>query len=451
MRRRGLSGVRIVLGAAALGLALAFGTAASGAAILAVEPGPDGLREAVARAAPGDRLLLGPGVYGGGIVIDKPLTLQGSTGAVIDAGGAGSAVKILAPDVTVRGLEIRGSGTRGEDFDSGIYIEQGADRPVIEDNKVEENLFGIVLHGSRDAVVRNNRIANRSDLWMNDRGNGIHVWNNKGSLIEGNRVIGGRDGIYIEVSHDNVIRGNRFENLRFAIHYMYSNRNEVTDNVSVHNHVGFALMYSDHLKVLRNVSVGDQQHGLMFHTSRRSEVADNYIYGTGGKCLFIYTSAKNDIHDNRLEKCGIGVHFTGGSEDNRFYGNSFIEGRIQVKYTGTRIYEWSRDGRGNYWSDNPAFDLDGDGVADTAYRPNTIVDWVIWKYPLAKLLLSSSALATLRYAQEQLPTLYPGGAVDSFPLMAPPAPPVALPAGVDLTPAAPDAAEDTSVGAAPTM
>ena len=158
--------------------------------------------------------------------------------------------------------------------------------------------------------VRNNRIANRSDLWLNDRGNGIHVWNNTGSLIEGNTVTSGRDGIYIEISHDNVLRANRFEGLRFAVHYMYANRNEVTDNISIRNHVGFALMYSKELKVLRNISVADLEHGLMLHTMYKSEVAQNYIYGTGEKCLFIYTSANNDIHDNRLEQCGIGVHFT---------------------------------------------------------------------------------------------------------------------------------------------
>ena len=124
----------------------------------------------------------------------------------------------------------------------------------------------------------------------------------------------------------------------------------------------------------------------MLHTTHKSDMAQNFIYGTGEKCLFVYTSASNDIHDNRFEQCGVGVHFTGGSENNKFYGNSFLSNELQVKYTGLRDYEWSHNGRGNYWSDNPAFDLDGDGIADSAYRPNTLVDWVLWRYPLAKLL-----------------------------------------------------------------
>jgi len=443
LRARG----KVSSGALALFVALA---GPAPAADIRLGPGNSDLAQAVARAAAGDRLLLGPGVYAGPAVIDKPLALEGTGGAVIGNAGAGTVVKILAPDVSIRGLTIRNSGTQNENFDSGIYVEQGADRPVIENNVVEGNLFGIVLHGCQNAVVRDNRIANRNDLWLDDRGNGIHVWNNTGSVIEGNFVEGGRDGIYIEISHHNVIRGNRFENLRFGIHYMYANRNEITDNVSIRNHAGFALMYSDHLKVLRNVSISDLQYGLMVHTTHNSEVAKNYIYGTGEKCLFVYTSANDDIHDNRFENCGVGMHFTGGSENNKVSGNQFIGGELQVKYTGTRSYEWSENGRGNYWSDNPAFDLDGDGIADTAYRPNTLVDWVLWRYPLAKLLVSSPAMQTLRYVQEQFPALYPGGAVDSFPLMASGAPPVQLPEHADLTPAPRDPAQMES-DSRPTM
>ena len=103
------------------------------AADIKVEPGTP-LREAIAQAQGGDRLLMGAGLHAGPIVIDKSLVIDGEPGAVIDAGGSGTAIKVLAPGVTVRGLTIRGSGTRGENFDSGIYVEQGADFPIIENN-----------------------------------------------------------------------------------------------------------------------------------------------------------------------------------------------------------------------------------------------------------------------------------------------------------------------------
>ncbi|MBF0093326.1 MAG: nitrous oxide reductase family maturation protein NosD [Magnetococcales bacterium] len=385
------------------------------------------LRSAIAAAAPGDVLHLPPGVYDGQVVIDKPLVVEGEPGAVVEGTGTGSVIRIEAAGVTVRGLTIRKSGIVGADIDAGIYVDQKADDALIENNRIEDNLFGIALHGSRNVRVLSNRIRNASEVWLNERGDGMHVWSTKGALIEGNTFEAGRDGIFITSANGNIIRANRFHGVRFAVHYMWANRNEITDNVSVGNHVGYALMYSDGLKVLRNVSINDEQHGLMFHTSHKSDVAFNVVKGTHDKGAFIYTATGNTIHDNRFEGCGIGMHFSGGSESNTLHGNAFVDNKTQVKYTGTVFYEWSKGGRGNFWSGNPAFDLNGDRVADVAYRPNTLMDVVVWKYPLAKLLLSSPAMETLRYAQARFPALYPGGVVDSFPLMESPVSPVAIP------------------------
>jgi len=129
---------------------------------------------------------------------------------------------------------------------------------------------------------------------------------------------------------------------------------------------------------------------------------------------------KNRIERNWFEGCAIGVHFTAGSERNSIAGNAFVRNRTQVMYVGTRALDWSVNGRGNYWSDDPAFDLNGDGIADTAYRPNDIIDKVEWSYPTAKLLMNSPAVQVIRWAQSQFPALHPGGVIDSAPLMKPP-------------------------------
>ena len=143
------------------------------------------------------------------------------------------------------------------------------------------------------------------------------------------------------------------------------------------------------------------------------------------KCVFIYNTNHNRFRNNWFERCAIGVHFTAGSEGNEITGNAFVGNRNQVKYVGTRDLDWSKGGRGNYWSDNPAFDLNGDGIADTAYRPNDLVDRVLWTAPSAKVLINSPAVQVLRWAQAQFPALYPGGVVDTHPLIAPPPKPSA--------------------------
>ena len=116
-----------------------------------------------------------------------------------------------------------------------------------------------------------------------------------------------------------------------------------------------------------------------------------------------------------------GIHFTAGSERNAITGNAFIGNREQVKYVGSRDVEWSLDGRGNYWSDHPVFDLDGDGIADSPFRPNDLMDRILWSQPAAGALIGSPAVQLIRWAQSSFPATLPGGVVDSFPLTAAPA------------------------------
>ena len=382
-----------------------------------VMPGTGSLQRAIDRASPGDRLLLQAGVYAGPVVIDRPLELVASASSIIDGQGLGRVITVAAPDVIVRGVTVRNSGTSLASEDSGIFVTPDGDRALIEGNRLEHNLIGIYLKGPDNAVVRRNLIIGSTDPHVNDRGNGIQLWNTPGSVVEGNDIRYGRDGIFVTTSRNNVFRGNHLRDLRFAIHYMYTHDSEVSANRSTANHVGYALMYSDRLQVIANVSDGDRDRGLFLNYANYSNIEANRVTGGPEKCVFVYNANINRIHGNYFADCRIGIHFTAGSERNQVYENAFVNNRTQVKYVGTRHIEWSHDGRGNYWSDNPAFDLDDDGIADQPYRPNDLVDQIVWRHPMAKLLLNSPAVQVLRWAQSEFPTLHPGGVIDSAPLM----------------------------------
>jgi nitrous oxidase accessory protein len=424
-----------------------------------VLPGGVDLQAAIDRSADGDTLVL-QGEHHGPIRITRRLTLQGEPGAVLLGTGEGSVITVIAPGVVVRDLTIRGSGRNLERMDAGVFVEKSAAGAIVEDNRIEDNLYGIYLHGAENAVARKNEIVGIDVGRVNEAGNGVSVWNAPGAKVLNNDIRFGRDGVFVIASKRNVFSGNRFRDLRFAIHYMYTDDSEVSGNVSTGNTVGFAIMYSHRLTVRANVSDGDRDHGLLFNFANSSEITGNIVRGrlqpaerwagarkrgmearehglpssdkaeltlaAGArngpeKCVFIYNANKNVFRDNWFEGCEIGIHFTAGSEGNEIEGNAFVNNRNQVKYVGTRYLDWSKGGRGNYWSDNPAFDLDGDGIADTAYRPNDLVDKVLWTAPQAKLLINSPAMQVIRWAQAQFPALLPGGVVDSHPLISPPA------------------------------
>jgi nitrous oxidase accessory protein len=428
------------------------------AARITVPAGEVDLQALLDLASDGDVVVLQKGEYRAPVTLARRLTLEGEPGAVLLGPGTGHVVTVSAPGAVVRGLVIRGSGRDLEKMDSGVFIAKSARGALVERNRIEDNLYGVYVHGADDAVVRDNEIIGMRAGRLNEAGNGVSVWDAPGAKVLGNSVRFGRDGIFSVASRKNVFSGNRFRDLRFAVHYMYTNDGEVSDNVSTGNTVGYAVMYSHRLTIRGNVSEGDRDRGFLFNFANGSQISGNTVVGRAQpperwaastmrgsdagehglpptepapgaaagtrigpeKCVFIYNTNQNRFRDNWFEGCEIGIHFTAGSEGNEIVGNAFVSNRSQVKYVGSRYLDWSKNGRGNYWSDNPAFDLNGDGIADTAYRPNDLVDQVLWTAPAAKVLVNSPAVQVIRWAQAQFPALLPGGVVDSRPLMSPP-------------------------------
>ena len=416
------------------------------------------LQGVIDRALAGDEIILAKGEHAGPVVLDKMLTLRGEPGAAVAGSGKGSVITVNAAGSVVRGLEITGSGRDLYGMDSGVFVAQTATGARIEENRITGNLVGIYVHGAKNSLAKGNTIIGLRKGRVSEAGDGISVWNAPGAQVIENDISFGRDGVFTKASKENVFRGNKFRNVRFGVHYMYTNASEVSGNVSIGNNVGYAIMYSKDLRVVGNLSDGDRDHGLMLNYANGSVIDGNTVRGrlqpaerwtaaarvdgahlapgaadepnaSDGrsamrlgpeKCVFMYNANKNSFRDNLFEGCAIGIHFTAGSEGNAMAGNAFIRNRNQVKYVGTRYLDWSFEGRGNYWSDNPAFDLDGDGIGDNPYRPNDLVDRVLWTSPQAKVLMNSPAVQVIRWAQSQFPALLPGGIVDSRPLMASP-------------------------------
>ena len=384
-----------------------------------VSPGTP-LQPVIEAAAAGDVIRLAAGRHAGPVIIDRTLSLVGAREAMLVGPGVGSVVTVTAPDVRIRGLEISGSGLDVPEMDSAILVLESAPRADIRNNRLVDNLFGVYLHGAAGSIVRDNIIRGRADLRLAEAGNGVSIWNAPDAKVIGNTISHGRDGIFVKISTRNTFENNTFSDLRFAIHYMYTNDSRIIGNRSRGNHVGWAIMFSDRLQIRDNVSDNDRDHGLMLNSTNNSQVIGNVVRRGGEKCVFIYNANGNRIVDNWFEGCPIGIHFTAGSEGNTMTGNAFVANRVQVKYVGTRYLDWASEGRGNYWSDNPAYDLDGDGIADRPYRPNDVMDEILWTLPQAKALISSPAVQMVRWAQAHFPALYPGGVIDTAPLMRPP-------------------------------
>jgi nitrous oxidase accessory protein len=320
------------------------------------------------------------GLYIGGIKISRPITIDGRGEVRIDAGGEGSVVRILGNGVTLRGLEIRGSGENHDTLDAGISVR--GDGNLIEDNTIEDCLFGIDLGQSNENVIRRNKIRSKPfDLGM--RGDGIRLWYSRGNQIVENEIRDARD-VVVWYSGENIIARNVVVGGRYALHFMYSERNVVEDNRYSQNMVGVFLMYSDGVELRRNQitqCVGATGMGVGFKESSDVLLEGNTILrcATG---IYLDISpyepdTTNRFLGNRIAFNSVGVMFHSDWHGNVFLGNDFEDNFTQVAVRGgggaTR-HTW----RANRWADYRGFDRDGDGTGDRPYELYAYADrfWV---------------------------------------------------------------------------
>jgi len=395
----------------------------------------DNLQKVLDASQNGDIIELSAGRYLGNFVITHQITLQGESGVIIDAQGKGHALLLKNSHITIDNLNIVNWGDDLTEQSSGIYSNKKIDNKrvtdlVISNNTLKGDGFGIWLNHVTQSKVFKNKVEGNPTLRSSDRGNGIQITNVTHSHVYQNETQKTRDGIYVISSQNNLIENNTMHHLRYGIHYMYSYDNTVKGNTAYNTRAGYALMSSRRLTIEGNKTTDSEDYGFLLNFITQSTFTNNHItnvwtkpenkvLGRDGKGLFVYNSGYNTLTGNIVDTAEIGIHLTAGSENIKIYGNSFINNPTQVKYVSNKKQEWSKEGRGNYWSNYLGWDMNNDGIGDAVFEPNDGIDKLVWQYPEMKMIMDSPAILILRWVQKQFPVLKPPGIKDSYPLMEP--------------------------------
>ncbi len=427
MNRR-WSGLGWIVGVA-LGLAaLVLMTGAARADGVIRVPAED-LAAAVAQAQPGDTIEVTGGVYTGNLIVDKSLTLIGIEEPVLDADFFGTVVTITAPDVTLRGFTVRHSGDKLLTDDAGVNV--GAPGALIEDNIIDDVLFGIYVHSGANAVLRGNHITGK-ELDIARRGDLIRIWDSDDVLVENNVTVNGRDAV-LWYSERLTLRGNEFTHGRYGLHFMYCDDAVIEGNQLTHNSVGAYMMYGRRVILRDNLFAfnrGPSGYGLGL-----KDMDDTII--TGNRILDNRVGAFVDGSPRELTSIGvlegnlfgyndIGMEMLPSVRRNQIRDNSFIENEQQVVISGGGqlvANEWSVGGRGNYWSDYAGYDANGDGLGEIEYRAERLLDSLIGRQPELRLFLYSPVVNAVDFAARAFPLVRPQPVlVDEHPLTQPPLP-----------------------------
>lgn len=395
------------------------------------------LQAALDTAQPGDVIQVPPGFYQGNLVIKKPITLEGQDWPVIDGNNQGSVIEVNnTPDVTIRGFVIRNSGARLDQENAGIAVDKSP-RLVVENNRLENTLFGIYIKNSQNSRIAHN-IIGAKDLEVPARGDGIRVWYSDNTEIIGNRVEGSRDVVFW-YNNGAIIRDNVITNGRYGLHFMYCDDNLIEKNYIEGNSVGGFLMYSRRLTLRHNIFAnnrGPSGYGIGLKDMDGVEASDNLFSSNRVGMYFDNSPWSVDVSHhfsrNAFTYNDIGLLFNPSVRRNSFSQNSFIDNLEQVGLTGTGTFkdnEFTVEGQGNFWSDYTGYDTDSNSLGDLPYVSRSLFENMMDKNPKLRLFQLSPAQQAIDLAARAFPIFQPRPKFsDDAPLMSPVMPAVTLPA-----------------------
>jgi len=378
-------------------------------------------------AAEGDTVVVPPGEYHGHLIVRTPVVLVGNDAVVIDGDGKGTVVELGAAGIVLCGFTVRGSGESVNGEPAAIRAVSGP--VVIEENRIEDALFGIDLRESPESVVRANHVVGK-DLEPGRRGDGIRLWWSHDAVVEDNVVSRSRDMVFWYSEGLSIAR-NRVSGSRYGLHFMYSHHTTLAENVLVGNSVGVYLMYSNTITLVRNQmreNRGASGYGIGLKDCDDIEVIDNVLLANRVGIYVDNSPSSIDsqglIETNLVAFNEIGILATPNTHDNVVVGNGFLENEEQVSVHGRgslSANRFSREGAGNFWSDYTGFDRDGDGRGDLPHEPRSLFASLLGREPNLRFFLHSPAQEAIEFTARAFPDLRPEPKlVDPAPLTRPP-------------------------------
>ncbi|MED5076745.1 nitrous oxide reductase family maturation protein NosD [Geobacillus stearothermophilus] len=342
--------------------------------------------------------------YIGDIVIDKPLTIIGTKGTVIQGSGRGNVISIKAPHVTITHVTVTNSGKSRSTQEEYAGIKVYSDYNTLEHITVKQSFHGIYLSQAHHNRIANVRVIGEQNGEIAGQGNGLHIYYSNFNELEHNTIIGTRDGIFFDYANHNVAKGNEVSHTRYGLHYMYSDDNAFDDNTFMLNNGGAAIMNSNRIVLKNNrffFNKGMRSFGLLLQMANDNRIIGNTFY-QNERGLYIDQSNDNFLQRNVFLQNEIGIELWSSSQRQTFTENRIWKNTIAVaRLGGGDRNRWDFRGVGNDWGGEAALlDLNQDGKGDSPFRYASSFHKLAEENELAYLFLSSPSLGVYEAINE---------------------------------------------------
>ena len=409
------------------------------------------IQAAVDAAPPETTVVVPPGTYDETVAINESVTVSGG-GTDVDGGsqggatrlrgdGNGSVLTVRAPNVSVTGLRISGTGNQtrdpvaasrppeaGEAWDTNIRLGYGhgdagvkaggAPGLFVDDVTVDTEASGLLLREGSDAVVRGLRVDGTEE-WQ-DGFMGIVGMQSRVTVTD-SAFVGGRDGVYLHRADGSVVRNSSFAGNRYGTHLMYTGETLIADNVFRNETFGgITVMTRPAGNAIVGNDVRDSGAGIQA-SGTRTYVGYNTLAGND---LGFSTSARGSLYEHNVAaNNALGARATTVVPSSRVVANDFVGNDVHADAGPGALRVWADDDRGNYWEGaGVSAELGLAAPGERAYRPTAPVDAALAREPAAILASESPAATLLDRLRGTVPGARTGGILDPAPSPEPHAP-----------------------------
>jgi F-box protein 11 len=294
--------------------------------------------DAIADASSGDRIIVRPGTYDEGLVVDKPLEIlgEGNAGEIVVQTARTNALAFRTILGRIANVSFRQLG--GGDY-FAVDITQG--RLTLERCRIESaSLAGIAIHGAEtDPIVRNCTVQRclqsgivvfeqaRGTLEENDVADnnmlGILIRDGASPVLRGNQVHDNEHGgVQVDGAagriEDNTISSNRAEGV------LISNqaKPELRRNRIYRNSKAGIYLYDGGAGVVKENKIFDNLNsGVALRTQANPVVQENIVSGNNGKGVWCEDGAAGVVENNVLRDNKFGGFWMSNTCTTRSVGN----------------------------------------------------------------------------------------------------------------------------------
>jgi F-box protein 11 len=279
------------------------------------------ISEAIEKSEPGTIIIVQPGFYQEGLVIDKPLEIigEGEPGEVVVQASGKNVIKFKTTMGRVTNLTLRQAGG-GEWY--AVDIAQG--RLELEDCDItSQSRACVAIHNGADPRLRRNRIHD-------GKASGVLVYENGLGTVEDNDIFSNvSSGVQIISGGSPTLRRNRIHDSKQAgVDFTDNGLGTLEDNEIFGNLLSGVVITSGSAPTLRRNRIHDgKENGVMVANNGLGTLEDNDIFGNTYAGVEIRSGGNPMLRRNRIydgKAGGVYIHESGlGTlEDNDIFDNT---------------------------------------------------------------------------------------------------------------------------------